>query len=93
MNDLGIAIAATPGPLVTTLVMEVAPAWVLAVFGLFVLAALGAIVVLVARDTRRQTRVLLSRADIEVEEQETLPPPRCLTLLPGSVEVRSSEPS
>jgi hypothetical protein len=64
-----------------------------AVLGLLVLAALGDIVVLVARDTRRQRRVSLFRADITVEEQETLPPQSRLTLLPSSIEVRSSEPS
>jgi hypothetical protein len=93
MNDLVIAIAATAGPPMATLGMNVAPALALAVLGLLVLAALGAIIVLVALDTRRQRRVPLFRADITVEEQETLPPQSRLTLLPGSVEVRSSEPS
>jgi hypothetical protein len=92
MNDLVIAIGATAGPPLDTVVMNVAPALALAVLGLLVFAGLGAVVVLVARDTRRQRLVPPFRADIALEEQETLPPQGRLTLLPGSVGVHSCEP-
>jgi len=70
MDNLAATICATPGPPVATVFMNVAPALV-PVLVLMLLAAVGAIIVLVARDARqRATPGSEGGAEIKVVEKE-----------------------
>ena len=71
MGNLDAVLGASPGPPLTTVPLNLAPTLAFAGLVLFVLAALGAIIVLVARDTRRSA---VSRRtwgpEITAEEEE-----------------------
>src|SRR5262249_37877491 len=69
MDNLAAAIGATPGPPVATVLMNVGPALV-PVLVLMLLAALGAIIVLVARDARQRATPGSDRG-VEIRVVET----------------------
>jgi hypothetical protein len=71
MSNLDAVLGATPGPPLATLPLNLAPALAFAGVALFVLAALGAIIILVARDTHRPTvSSRTRRPEITAEEEE-----------------------
>jgi len=68
------AIAGTPGPPLATVAMNLAPAVAPAGLVLFILALLGGVVILVARDThqRSSSPAIPGQSEITPEEEERL---------------------
>jgi len=64
MSSLVVAVPAIPGPPLTTVAMNVAPALAPAIVGLVALAVLGAIVVLFLRDARGGGRSFRNRRPV-----------------------------
>lgn len=73
MNALAPPVAPIPGPPIVTVAMNVAAALAPAGIALDVLVILGAIVVLVARDSRRPTSVARQPSPEATTEQERPP--------------------
>jgi len=70
MDALAVAVAAIPGPPLLPFGMNLAPALVPAGIGLAVLAALGAIVLLVGKDARGATPSFRNRGPVITAEKE-----------------------
>lgn len=68
MNNLAVALAATPGPPVGTFALDVAPALAPLAGALVVLAGLAGVVLLVVRDARRRVPPL--RPSIAIENRD-----------------------
>jgi hypothetical protein len=69
MNSLAVALAATPGPPVGTLPLDAGAALAPWAGILFALTALAGIILLLARDERRLTRLPTLRPEIEIEDR------------------------
>jgi len=70
MNSFSVAVAAIPGPPLTRFTVTEAPALVPAAVALVLLAALGAIVVLVGRDPRGATRSVGVHGPVDTTREE-----------------------